>query len=135
MVNHTNLQRRILAVLEEAGEENFTALTNTVAKPHGETHEIRAMADALAGLINAESVRITVSRDDLEHRWIPLSKLDTTSLQDLANRVEWSVSQGFWKWNTDFPNAIVLLTDSGRVTARRILSEDGWPERPLDSYE
>ena len=132
----TNLQRRILAVLEEAGEENVSALTNTVSTPHGMTEEIIAMADAIAGLVGAECVRIATHRDDPHRRWIPLSSEDTSELlRDLKSHFEWSDSQGYWKWRTDFATAVVLLTDSGKMAAQRVLSEDGWPEEPLDSYE
>jgi hypothetical protein len=131
----TDLQRRILIELEEAGEESLTALANTVGKPHGTSEEMCAMADAFMGLVDVGVIEIAVYRENTSRRWIPLSGKETTSLlQDFNSLVEWSIADGFWKWKSDLPNAVALLTNSGRAMARQVLAEDGWPTNPLDHY-
>jgi hypothetical protein len=130
----TKLQRRILATLEEAGEENFTSLTNTVATPHGAVEEIHAMRDALGGLMNAGFVRIAVSRDIASLRLVPLPSDDAASLlRNVTDFVAWSTGCGYWEWKSD-PIAEIVLTNPGRSMAEKVLSEDGWPNRPLDTY-
>ena len=59
----TRVQRRILALLEEAGEENVLALVNTVARPTGELADIRALQHAMLGLLEGGLVVIATSSD------------------------------------------------------------------------
>lgn len=123
------LQRRILAVLEEAGEEEVTTLTNTVTKPQGRLEEIGTMTDALIGLANASLITVAVSRDRTSGHWIPLPSEDVIPLlKELAVSVEWSRIDRIWKWKSHLPRVVVLLTDLGVTAAHQVLSEDGWPE-------
>jgi hypothetical protein len=132
----THLQRRILSVLEEAGEECFTALTNTVAKPNGQTNEIQAMTNALCGLISKGLIVVSKDRDNSSLCWIPISDEESfTIFKQINGFGEWANSSRIWKLKSDLPNLIILLTSSGKELAIKILSEDGWPELPLDSYE
>jgi hypothetical protein len=132
----TRLERRILALLEEAGEENISALTNSISRPLGSSNEIFAMSSALATLTDLGYIRISVHRDDSSRRWVPLPVDQERKLvQELASNIQWSFVQNIWRWVSELPSAMAVLTDTGRVAANKILTEDGWPDAPLDRYE
>ena len=128
----TELQRRILAVLEEAGEDDVSALTNSVTKRRGSADEIDAMSMALVGLINCNLIDIARSKDNVSLHWIPLPKEASLALlTDLKPFFQWSVQDQLWKWRQDASRAEVVLTDAGLIAARKILSEDDWPRAGL----
>ena len=54
---------RILAELEEAGEEDVPTLMNTVLKPAGDNSEVEMMRRALENLVRADLVRMSVDLD------------------------------------------------------------------------
>jgi hypothetical protein len=130
------LQERILCLLEEAGEEEFCSLMNTVAKARGAPAEIEAMGKALTALVNGGLVEIAFVRDELSLNWIPLQTAEAHRfLQDLISSVQWSVADRLWRWRSKKPRGEILLTDLGAKQAERVLLEEGWPEKPLDHYE
>jgi len=129
----TQLQRGILAVLEEAGEESLGSLRNTADECHGSPGEIDAFSSALRELLEQDYIRVANTRDELSRGWIPLSRTESlTILRDLRPFFQWSAPDQLWHWNEKAalrPHA--LLTDAGLVVARRILSEDGWHGRRI----
>jgi hypothetical protein len=130
MNNLSALERVILAVLEEAGEEDISALTNTVRECRGALGEIDEVSAALAGLVNRGFVEVARSKDPLSLRWVPTSKQESLALlRDLKPHFHWSTVDQLWAWRTDLPRAEVLLTNIGAVEARRVLSEDGVPRQ------
>jgi hypothetical protein len=132
----TRLQRRILALLEEAGEEGLCSLTNSVARPRDANNELQAMMDALLGLLNAGFIEVAVSRDSVSLQWVSLPDEEATSLvRNIAAFVEWSRGERLWLWNSDLPHPEIVVTTSGMTMAQQVLSEDGWPEKPLHSYD
>lgn len=60
--NLTELQRLILAILEEAGEEEFPTLMNTLLKRPGSAEQVAPVVTALTGLIQSDLIRIACSR-------------------------------------------------------------------------
>jgi len=123
----TDLQRHILANLEEAGEDDISALTNTVKKRSGSPEEIDEMGLALVGLIHCGFVGISRDRDAASRRWSPLAKDVAIGLiVELRSFFSWSEASHLWTWRKDSPRVQVILTDSGLARARKILSEDGW---------
>jgi len=136
MIELTELQRRILTELEEAGEDHFSAMTNTVAKHHGALSEIAAMRAALHGLLEAGYVEVRRYRDlKMMERPFPLRRTDAVSLLgELETLVTWSSDNQRWEWRKDVPMADIWLTDSGCKMSDQILLEDGYPDEPLYDY-
>jgi hypothetical protein len=58
MSNLTSLERRILALLEEAGEHSLGGLINSVSIPKGRPEELKAVAKALRTLLKNDLVSI-----------------------------------------------------------------------------
>lgn len=133
----TRLERRILAVLEEAGEEQMPTLTNTVARPRGGPEEIDAMSRALLNLHANGYVELAVTRPgDESGGRAPLSGEDViTLLQGLPGCFRWSPEDQAWRWQDELSRAEVLLTNAGVAMSGSILAEDGWPAQPLENYE
>jgi hypothetical protein len=125
----TRLEHLILATLEEAGEENVAALTNTVLKlRHGSPDEIGTMITALTRLLEAGLVEAARFRDKASRYWMPLTREESLAIiAALGLNVRWSAAEQLWKWCEDTPRAEILLTDLGLTTARQILRESGWP--------
>src|SRR6478752_5380314 len=97
----TRLQRRILSVMEEAGEEEFCALTNAVAKPRGVACEIEAMRGALAGMVNAGLIELARDRDVNSRRWVPQSTTEAHDFfQELGSSVQWCAPDRLWRWRS-----------------------------------
>ena len=126
----TELQTRILPALEEAGEDDLSALVNTVGGGHGAGEEIRAVSSALSGLIEGGMLEIARFRNKDTLRWTPLPMEESLALlSNLESFMRWSASERLWRWHSDIPRAEVLLTDAGIAAARRILAEQGWRQR------
>jgi hypothetical protein len=125
----TKLQRLVLAILEEAGEEDIAALTNTLHRQRcGSSHEVEAMVPALSGLINDDLIRFASSRDPVSFQLIDWSKNDSLVLaRALKSSLDWSPDEQIWKWNSELSRAEVVMTKAGGAAARQVLSEDGWP--------
>lgn len=131
----TKLQRRVLALLEEAGEDRLTALMNSAGKPQGVTSEVELMRVAIAGLVAADYL-VFARRDAVSHHLIPSAASEAaTLLKTFANLVTWSPDERLWVSAGQSHDLEVLLTDSGIELARRVLLEDGWPTEPLDRYD
>ena len=135
-MKHLNrIQRRILALLEEAGEENIASLINTVAVPKGTAPEIDAFSSGLLSLLEENYLVIACGRDPKTLRLVPIAEAEGHALvRDLKRLIHWSAAEGRWDWCGRGSIAEVQLTDSGEAAAREILLQDGWPEKPLDSY-
>ena len=131
MTELTKLQRRILALLEEAGEDHLLRTYQHRPQARGMPEEILAMRDALDGLIRAGLVTMAVSRNNTTLRLIPLKRDKAISLlQEAINFIKWSEDHGLWEWNGTLPCPDVVVTRSGLAMARKVLSEDGWPATP-----
>ena len=130
IANLTTLQRLILALLEEAGEEDVVCLTNTI-KPGeycGNPQEIEAITSALAGLIDADLVRTAISRDLISGILVPQSMPESlVSVQNLTLFFQWSSTEKLWHWSGRAPLPDVVATERGLAAARKVLAKDGWP--------
>ncbi|HMP03213.1 MAG TPA: hypothetical protein PKD86_04575 [Gemmatales bacterium] len=132
----SRLQRRILALLEEAGEDSLGTLINTVAIPKGSPDELLATQKALKGLVGAGLIQLGFELRPISYHTTLLSSKDATRLLDqLDNAMQWSPAVGYWIGREGVPLYNVQVTDSGYETAKTILEEDGWPTQPLPGYE
>jgi hypothetical protein len=130
-VELSQIQRQILILLEEAGEENLAALTNSVGNAHdGSPQELEVVAAALTGLFAQGLVEASTSRDATSRHWIPEPKERARLLfADLRPLLRWSASEKSWKWEAaDVPRVQALLTDTGSAAAREILAATGYPK-------
>lgn len=124
----SNLQRLILATLEEAGEDHLSALTNTVISVCGRRDEILAMQDALLGLQRVNFINLARSRDEATLELLPMDESSTQAmLQHLEAYLAWSDSKNIWTLVEGHSDLEVLLTEAGIKASRKILSEDGFP--------
>jgi hypothetical protein len=125
----TYLQRLILAALEEAGEENFASLTNTVQQQKcGSFQEIAAVTTALVGLSESDLVRIATARDPISLRLIAMNKEESlAALSTSKSALVWSQAEGIWLWGANMPQTEVVITNAGMASAHQILSRHGWP--------
>ena len=131
MYNLSHLQKKILAILQEAGSDNVTAVMAHLGEHVGNHGEIEYIRLAIVGLVRNELVQIA-----REHR---TGACDVVSdeeqaidlLKTLEGLVEWCAVSCRWnpKRDSDWI-PIIILTTKGRLLAQRILTEDGWPKRP-----
>lgn len=124
MDSFTKLQNSILTTLEEAGEDDLSALINTVGACNGSAGEIESVSKAMEGLIKSGLLQMARSRDASTRRWIRLPREESLDLLSrLPSSVSWSVPDGLWKLHRYVPRTEVLLTPDGVTAARQILSE------------
>jgi hypothetical protein len=130
MIELLNPQRKIFAILEEAGEESVTSLLNTCRTCRGSSQEVQWLSTVLRDLMDKGFIEITDRRDPSSRTWIPLPVSASRSLlSELAALMKWSVADQAWKWAAEgTPLVYVLLTDKGLDAARRFLRQYGWPE-------
>lgn len=111
----TPLQRDILWILEEAGEEHVTTLLNTLARTltsHQRRHVLDATYAALDALFRAGLVESEYERQ--------ISDLNTSpgSFPDFRSLVVWDENSRYWKWNERLcgrQRLMCVLTDDGRA--------------------
>lgn len=131
------LKIRLLATLEEPGEQNIYALLNTVLPGDGTPSALEAYAAALAGLLN--SGHLELGLEDFYPRNAKLLPRDA-GLELIARLPElfrfdgaaskWNVAAGeIHKQTIPFAK----LTELGIIEARRILDDAGfkWWDRRL----
>lgn len=127
IVDLTDTERRILAVLEEAGEDDFCALINTMMRCVGDEHETRDMIGALISLERRGLVEFATSRDEQTLEWLPLTRKEAMGkLSELPLHLTWSVDNLYWQWISMDKRLDVLVTPAGHSMAEEILRRYGW---------
>lgn len=127
MTELTQMERKVLAALEEAGEENVVALLNTVRQsdPDAEIGEYQA---ALIRLLHRGFIELASVRDAASRQWVPFDIGTALSQLELVNTLlAWTTANRLWTWNSGSPRIEILLTNSGFTAAKNVLIEDGWP--------
>lgn len=130
MSSFTEVERDILANLEESGEDDVAALINTLRLHEGSVQEIEAFRTAMTSLINRDALQLARLRDQRSRHWTPLPKQESVALiTNLSSLLSWSGADKLWKWTDDLFRVEVVLTNAGSVAAQEILSQHGWPRR------
>src|SRR5690242_19378369 len=112
MTNFSDLERKILATLEEAGEDDIAALANTVSERQGSPAEIKTYSEALKNLAGRYLLELAQVRASQSLRWIPLPKLQAAAiLADLGVRLIWSAGERLWKWQPDLRTEVLRQYD------------------------
>src|SRR5437016_4876766 len=92
----SELEMRVLSELEEAGEENISAMMNTVIQPRGEASELLEMQRALMSLVQADLVRMSMDRD-ASRRLRDLSKHESLEvIADLPSGLRFNRERMLW---------------------------------------
>ena len=130
MIEIKEMGLRIMAELQEAGEENIAALLNTVLDPNGEVTELKVLLQALNDLIQNDAIRIALPQKPTEQtvpqRTMPLSKEDSIStVRRLNTYMHYSVDKNRWTFSQD-AHPEVVLTKTGFTAAEKILEERGY---------
>jgi hypothetical protein len=122
------LERDILATLEEAGEDHMAALLNTVRKCEGRASESRRFSEALTRLIGWNLIAMATEREKDSLRLVLMSQHESRQMADqLESLLSWSAREGLWIAQNNSQRPEVVLTDLGMKEARQILERDGWP--------
>lgn len=130
------LSQRILALLEEFGEENIFAMINSIMDPTGATKEVTVFANALQRLLNEEYV--TMAYSTFGPRTVTdLEESDAVALlADLRKWFRFDDSDPHWTLASGdirrerIPE--ICLTDDGRARSVEILTARGvewWRQR------
>jgi hypothetical protein len=119
------MQMRIAAELEEAGQENVAAMINTIIDPAGDVGEIATMRDALDLMVRGGLV--TMALDPGPGR--KLMRLGVDDSLALVGRIQalllFRVSDRHWTFATnERPN--IVATKAGRNTGFEVLEERGY---------
>lgn len=122
-----DVARRVLANLEEAGEDDACTLLNTIFRCTGADADLQRFIGALNRLFDLALVEFAIVRDETTLEWIVLRRDEALSkLSALGCQVKWSLAEKFWKWESVEPRLTVLLTPLGEKVSRQILEKFGW---------
>ncbi len=122
----SELAQRILAVLEEAGEENVSSTLNTVLAVHGGAQEIVNFREAIV-LLLSDGLADLVVRSGSSGDFHVLSRQESiVELSAFEQTMDFDTSEGIWVWDKRKPRAYVRLTDKGQQESERILTDRGY---------
>lgn len=122
----TESQCRIICLSEEAGEDGFVAIGNSVTARTGRCEELIAYIADVSSLLHQELLTLATSRDPSTLQWISLSREEAAlRLDAIVSRVMWSTDERMWRWNSSEPRFQVILSDTGINEARKFLSVEG----------
>ena len=130
----SELESRILAELEESGEENVLTLMAAVLQPIiGDAREIEQISAALTSLVRADLARMAIDVDPVAGGMRALSPDESLAcIAALAANLRYDTH-----WTHMFdkaPLAFAVLTDRGLAMATEILDARGvqwWRPRAL----
>jgi hypothetical protein len=131
----TRIERRILALLEEAGEENIATLLHTVAFSSGNDRDVQILITAVSRLNNAGYVEIGTSSNDATEPQTAADARDSRMLLNtVAQAFKWNPALNSWEWISVSPVPQIFLTRSGLEVAQDILEVEGYPIEQLEQY-
>jgi len=121
------IEQKILAVLEEAGEDYVVALINTLYRPTGDVREVASVTDALLTL-NQKSL-VEFEKEYCQEGWrtLPVNRTAVRrELEELRQKVTWSPVRHCWEAHGRTVWLRVVLTQLGMLVSERLLREYGW---------
>ena len=130
MTDLTEMEQRILAELEECGEQNVFSMLNTIVDPKGDATEVTLLQQALQGLVQRDYVIMglegIVRRNPEELGKAAslelLSQLGDWFRFDVVDP-HWTLSKGDFR-NERYP--AIYSTAAGRKQAVEILTQRGY---------
>ncbi|ADJ22921.1 hypothetical protein Hden_1107 [Hyphomicrobium denitrificans ATCC 51888] len=118
-------EKRILSELEEAGQENFPTLLNTIVTPTGNASERNEFQTALTNLLQNGFIKIGLERD-ANRRLKNMSDEDSFALLTrITEHLVFKTQSGHWTGGAR-PWPEVVYTEMGKVEGRKILQEFGY---------
>jgi hypothetical protein len=132
MLETREVAERILAELEEAGEENVPTMLNTILPGTGDPSEVELLVGALESLVEADLVRMSTSYD-AKGRLVDLSKEESLAqIAALSSNLSFGDADRLWDDSRyesgtprDPPYPYIVITDAGMKAAREILMKRG----------
>lgn len=122
-----DVERRVLALLNESGEEYVSALVNSIFRGSGALTEVVLVRDALSKLMTAGMVEFARTRDEGKLTWQVLpTAAAMAGLNSMDSTIAWSSDNQIWEWMAEEPRLVALLTRDGKDLSNRILEEFGW---------
>ena len=130
--NLTELEMRVLAMLEEAGEESVVITLNTVIDPSGDQVELAEFQATLTKLVDKKLIEVELAS-------IPMGRVPLTTdkshveVAQLTQHCRFRPNEGHWTdtresgppyYQTPLPN--LLLTEPGRSLSVEILESRGY---------
>lgn len=118
-------EKRILSELEEAGQENFPTLLNTIISPTGAANERNDFQSALTNLLQAGFIKIALERD-ANKRLKEISDDEALALlTQITEHLVFKAQLGRWTGGPR-PWPEVVYTEMGKIEGRKILHELGY---------
>ncbi len=122
----TEIERRILVTLNDAGEEYVSALINTVIECEGNHSEVTSVIDALRKFLHGSFVGCAIARDTNTLELIKLAESEANHLLNaLPEQISWSQEDSLWIWTASQPRLVVLLTNSGKSMSHKVVTGTG----------
>lgn len=122
----TEIERRILVTLNDAGEEYVSALINTVIECEGSHSEVTSVIDALRKFLHGSFVGCAIARDTNTLELIKLAESEAIHLLNaLPEQISWSQEDSLWIWTASQPRLVVLLTNSGKSMSHKVVTGTG----------
>ena len=126
MISNDEQQLRILAELEEAGEEELVALLNTaVDKTRGHPEEVALFREAMEQLIDKGLVLMAPQNEPGKRLVEVDAKQSLTMLSEVLGSLIFGADDLHWTADP-FVYTYAVLTDAGRLAAKKLLGERGY---------
>ncbi|MEZ5851838.1 MAG: hypothetical protein R3D68_14430 [Hyphomicrobiaceae bacterium] len=128
----TELEQRILAELEEAGEESVQTLAVTLLDGTGSRDELMEFTSALISLVQNGFVLLSISRDEARRLEDLPMEASLKEISRIDSYLDFDQSLGRWmdRRHTTPPYGpaypYVVYTERGEETARGILKRRGY---------
>ncbi|MEQ1613897.1 MAG: hypothetical protein ABL904_14215 [Hyphomicrobiaceae bacterium] len=126
------VMQRILAELEEAGEENPAAMLNTILDPNGDQQQLIAFQSALRRLVESGLAAMSVDRDQSRRLTDATVSVSLTEIDALPTWLRFDLQKKYWADNRVkgppfrqmYPQ--IVLTEAGRSASVGILTQRGY---------
>lgn len=131
-IRFSEMEMRVLSILEEFQYENVPEMINTIVQPTGHARELTAMLKALAGLVRKGLVSMCVD-NDAEGYIAPLAgEASIEVIREMESYVVFDSARGIWTntrlkgppFGVAFP--LMLATKEAQGIGREILRVRGY---------
>jgi hypothetical protein len=124
-ISDSEVANRLLAELEEAGQENLPTLANTIAGDEYISELPAQFSRALRALIERSLVRFAVERDSAG-RLVDMSEIESIGMtEQLTRHLVYSFELTRWTGGPE-PWPEVVTTPEGRIRSRALLDQLGY---------